>query len=466
VFDLDALLNHPRGVQALAGLTGFGLPPVDVQWIEGAGNGARFRSKRHLKRTIDLPLLVDGNDRAGLKDLMDRLGTMLLGECTLRWIEDDGTSWTTQVHRTGGGDYVYGDDTTGERDLFTVVSLTAGDPFWTSSEAQDKVVSNAGIGNGLLPNLVQMKLAASQAIGEVELENPGNVPAYPVWEITGPGENFLAIAPTGETFAWNGTLLAGEKLFVDTRTGRVYDDTGANRYAEVGPAPRFWTIPPGRSTAVASLEGAESGSFQVVSTRTNYVLNPSVETNLTGYTTHGDVGMDPTLVRSNSDAWVGSYSIKATSQIGGNPWIFYSVPGLTVGQSYTARVAVWAEYVPGAGPVWLKIGGTGLYVGAMGVTNQWVELAVNFTATTTTQVIELHCSTHPSDTVDTWWDGLYVGDGGAYFDGVAAGPDDPDTIAWRWAGTPHASKSFEDRLEYFESSSIKCSWHPRKALVV
>jgi len=261
VLDLDSIRKTGTGVQATVGATGLGLPQVSVQWLEGAGNGAIARGRRVLPRDIDVPMHLKANDREGLKALMNRLAMMLAQECTLRFIEDDGTDWSVKVWRTGGGDYVYGRDTTGEKDASIVITFRAGDPFWTYSRAISKTISNSGSGRGLLNGpLTGLSVASSQAIGTILLENTGSAPAYPVWTVVGPGRDFKALLPAGEGFHWTGTLLAGETLHVDTQAGTVKDGTGANRYAELAPAPRFWAIPPGTTSATASLEDATSDS--------------------------------------------------------------------------------------------------------------------------------------------------------------------------------------------------------------
>lgn len=139
-FDLDSVLKGDRGVQVLAGVTGFGLPPVQVRWLEGAGDGATYRGRRVLPRDIDLPLLILGQNRADLSDIWTRFALMMAGKCKLRLIEDDGSSWWTYVYRVGGGDYTYGVDTDGETEIRTVVTLRAPDPFFTAEIATQQVI--------------------------------------------------------------------------------------------------------------------------------------------------------------------------------------------------------------------------------------------------------------------------------------------------------------------------------------
>ncbi|MEU9605462.1 phage tail family protein [Streptomyces sp. NPDC048057] len=257
--DLNEIMDTGLGYQAKTGVTGFGLPPVSVQWLEGAGDGATFRRRRVLTRDIDIPLEILARDRRHLQELTDRLALALAGRCTLTLLDDDGTRWTTDVYRTGGGEYSYGADTTGEREFQTVITFRAPDPYWTGSEAQIRYIGGSAAAP-FLTALVNVEISASQAIGEIQLDNSGNAEAYPIWEIAGPGTNFVTVSPDGERLAWSGTLLADERLTIDTRKGTVVDRAGTNRYAELDEAPRFWTVKPGLSTATAQLEDITTAS--------------------------------------------------------------------------------------------------------------------------------------------------------------------------------------------------------------
>lgn len=260
-FDLDDILMKGEGVQAVAGASGFGLPDVSVQWLEGAGDGAVYRGVRVLPRDIDLPLFFATANRAKLQALLSRFARMMAGPMTLKLVEDDGTFWSAQVRRVGGGSYIWGQDTIGERELSTVVTLRAGDPFWTYSRPFSQYVFSAVSGRGLLKTrLSKLQISSSQAIGTMLLENIGDAVAFPVWTVTGPGSNFEARLPNGIGFTWTATLAAGETLIVDTKSGTVRDGTGANRYAGLSTAPRLFGIPPGRTSVTASMIGTSAGS--------------------------------------------------------------------------------------------------------------------------------------------------------------------------------------------------------------
>jgi hypothetical protein len=259
-FETDGL-----GFQALAGATGLGLPQLAVQWLEGAGDGAAYRGRRVLPRDIDIPLDIVGRDRVHLSELVTRLARVLADESglTLTYVDNEGVRWSTAVAWVGGGEMDAG---AGSRDVQTVITLRAPSPYFLSESPQTVTIGGATAG-AFLSSMSSMPLASSQAIGTVQLSNEGDVAAYPVWEVTGPGDNFKAISPTGKMLHWTGTLTAGQKLIVDMGAGTVKDGTGANRYASLATAPQFWSVVPGTSTATASLLNITSASKVVCSWR-------------------------------------------------------------------------------------------------------------------------------------------------------------------------------------------------------
>lgn len=252
-------------------LKGTGLPPVNVQWFEGAGDGANYRGSRVLSRTIDLPLSFYGSSRDEIWDLFSQVAVIFApnnGQVRMK-MELDGQTWYTDVVRTGGGDWDWASDTDGQTFLRTVITVKAGDPYWTRSDATSQVVSPGGLGRGLIktptPRLSALKVSTTNSLGSVTFQNPGDVAVYPKWTLAGPFTGFTLTSPSGEVLSWSGTLIAGQSLTIDTAAGTIVDQDGVNRYSGLGAVPRFWSIPPGNSIgSVEMLNTVSPGSLATV----------------------------------------------------------------------------------------------------------------------------------------------------------------------------------------------------------
>ncbi|MEU5427612.1 phage tail family protein [Streptomyces olivoreticuli] len=272
MLDLNEVASTGYGYQAKAGLTGMGLPSVTVQWLEGAGDGARYRGQRVLPRDLDLPLYILGRNRQHLESLISRLARAVASACSLVAIDEVGVRWSTTVVRTGGGDV----QLDGGDDVETTITFRSPDPYFTAENVSMQGIGGKRTARPFLSSLVAMPLQASQAIGDIQLDNVGDADAYPVWEVHGPGRDLILRspvrqslhgAPVRDTLRWEGNLGLSEKLIVDTRAGTVTDGAGVNRYPELAAAPRFWTVPPGTSTVHASLLDTTADSRIVCSWR-------------------------------------------------------------------------------------------------------------------------------------------------------------------------------------------------------
>lgn len=257
------------GVRLLAGLRGSGLPPVALQWFEGAGDGATLRGGRNLSRVMDLRLQVYGTGRAEVNEAMSLIGRIFAlgaGPVRLRF-ELDGEAWYTLVARTGGGDWEWGADSDGSTFIHTTITVQAGDPYWTRELQEQRSIVPGGLGRGLIKDttLSKLQVSTTTAFGSVDFNNTGDVPAYGIWTITAPFSGFQLVSQSGEALVWTGEKPTGH-LVVDTELGTVTDELGANRYAGFASAPRFWAIPAGASaaTVVADDAAAPGTTIRVV----------------------------------------------------------------------------------------------------------------------------------------------------------------------------------------------------------
>ena len=248
---LSVDLISATGVRAQKGLTGTGLPGVAVQWLEGAGDGARYRGTRVLPRELDIPVTIAAATEDALLAILEDLETILAPEnaparlTVTRTVPGDpdpvAEAWWVDVVRSEEMDWDWGRYAAAK--VRTRLLLTAGDPTWTRGTpvAVDPVTP-----------------------GTVELVNPGKAPSWPTWTITGPATGFTLTSPSGEVLAWAGSLADLAEITVDTRAGTVMEGT-TSRYAGLSAAPRFWQIPAGTTECTVAVTGTGTNTNVVVS---------------------------------------------------------------------------------------------------------------------------------------------------------------------------------------------------------
>lgn len=239
-------LVSATGVRAQKGLSGTGLPEVQVQWLEGAGDGALYRGARVMPRELDIPVTVEAATEDALLVALEDLEVILAPEnaparlTVARTVPGDPDpvveSWWVDVVRTGPLDWGWGRYASTK--IRTTLRLTAGDPAWTRSAAVEI--------DPVTP-------------GTVSTANPGTAPSWPTWEITGPATGFTLTSPTGAVLSWAGSLTSGQVITVDTRAGTVKRGT-TNEYAGLTEAPRFWQIPAGTTNCMVAVTGSGTGT--------------------------------------------------------------------------------------------------------------------------------------------------------------------------------------------------------------
>jgi hypothetical protein len=250
---------------ALQGSSGIGIPPKVLTIFEGAADGGTVRYTRTGVRDIDLVVGIFGATRGEVGERQRRLSSALRVRknnppARLRFTLETGEVYETVVYYVSGAETSIGDTGTAQFSKWQL-TLQAPDPYWTSTAQTSFTVGNAGAGTrGLLPNLTRLQLTSSQVLGSVLINNPGDVESDVRWEITGPGGPFVATCSTGERFTIRDVLGPGEQRIIDTKTATVVDETGANQYSGLGPAPKLFKLPDGKSTVLITLDGATDAS--------------------------------------------------------------------------------------------------------------------------------------------------------------------------------------------------------------
>lgn len=271
----SVVLDGSTGVQAKIQMRGTGLPPVSTQWFEGAGDGASFRGGRNLARVMDMTIKVfSGDGRAAVRDrlsLLGRIFSLRAGDVRLT-ANLDGDEWFVDVRRTGGGDFDWEADTDSVSYIKTVITLQAGDPYWTQLDQESQKLTTGGTGRGLLKAapLSNLELSTTTALGVGEIENTGDVPVFGVWTIKAPFSGFELTSPFGESLLWGtagdgvpGAVKGTGFIVVNMELGTAVDESGANAYGGFGPVPRFWAVEPGVSE-VGVLVNDPTGDTEVL----------------------------------------------------------------------------------------------------------------------------------------------------------------------------------------------------------
>jgi hypothetical protein len=244
----DTIALDPSGnFVLLEGARGFGMPEAEVRIDPSAGDGGVWRSTRREIRELDLPIAILGASRSQVESRLRRLARLLQdnrGPTRIIASYLNGTELFLDAHFIGGATTQFGEDA-GLTWCKWVVTLQSPEPFWrTLNETRFTI---GATGRGLLPKLTKLQLTSSQSLGEVTINNTGDVPVFPRWEIRGPVDS-VVITDGTDSFSFPAGIAGGDTYTVDTATATVTDQTGANKYAELGSAPKFFPIATGSTT--------------------------------------------------------------------------------------------------------------------------------------------------------------------------------------------------------------------------
>lgn len=251
------------------GLRGMGIPVSELRVTQSAGDGATWRSTRKAARDFDVPVTVFGSDRSDVETKLRRLASALSDRYgsvpKLRATYEDGSAFEIEIHYVSGAETTFGDDA---GNLFCSWPMTwsAPDPYWVSTAStQYSVKADAGT-SGLLSaaggstaTLSALRVSSSQALGSITIENTGDVDAYPVWVIEGPATD-VSVTIGGAGFSYTETLIAGDRITIDTKTATVTNAAGTNKYGFLAAAPKLFRIPPGSATLSIVATGADSNT--------------------------------------------------------------------------------------------------------------------------------------------------------------------------------------------------------------
>ncbi len=250
-------------VRLLPGVRGLEADPVD-RWTADAPAlpGARYVGHRVGPREVFLPIYRRAGssadwlavrrawDRSLSPDVEGQLVCNVAGErrtLPCRWARTE-QAWTRDPLAAGRsitGEYLIADGAYWQG--APVVRL------WTQQAGEPFFVADGGV----------FHVTPSNTLGSARIPNPGDVPAWPVWTITGPAAT-VTIGVDGAEIEIPFALAAGESLTIDTRPDAqtVEDHTGADRVADL-PSIEFRPVPAGSAVELA-LAATDTGPGFIV----------------------------------------------------------------------------------------------------------------------------------------------------------------------------------------------------------
>jgi hypothetical protein len=221
------------------------MPPVTIYSIRvPQSQGGSFRGARHDERLATIPVVAPG-PQAGRDELRRwaRALDPLKGEGTLTVVVGPYAGrQLVCVYEAGL------DDLQEEWPLLGLIVLgfRACDPYWQDSTETVSIATIASTGFTWFP-FFPLVLGASDVFAQLTINNLGDVDAWPVITVVGPGTDLhLTNLTTGKDMLLTGAIAAGSVVVIDTRPGRkTVTIDGVNAFSRLSASSSLWPLVPG-----------------------------------------------------------------------------------------------------------------------------------------------------------------------------------------------------------------------------
>lgn len=253
------------------GMTGTGTAPRELTFSELARGGAVIRHRRKTNRELMVPLDVfhgHGEDAySKLEDSRRRLENICEDVVEIRLETKDGFRSAFGYLKEGlEGDFAKA--VVNQFRMNLPLTFTCPDPWWYGQEHVLTQKVDAGRKTFLTslggPNYIPffpVVLASSTVDGAYQLDIRGDAEAWPVWEITGPGEDLLIEnIDSHERIFISGEF--GELVTVDAKLGDIYSDTftRGELWDRASLDTKLFTLKPGRNRIKITMVNARPDS--------------------------------------------------------------------------------------------------------------------------------------------------------------------------------------------------------------
>jgi len=268
------------------GAKGLDMPGYAFSTDESPGvDGYELRDVRAQGKEIILPIAFWANDsraaykarrRAFINSLNPKRG---VGAMTLT--EPDGATRTIGAYYTGGLEGDESLDAAGERWCINAITFGCPSPYWIGSEVTHTwKASSSATFFPILP----LAVGASQVLGEVTVNNPGDDVAYPVWTIEGPATEITltntVIDPisgeeTVEELVVTRTITGADTIVIDTRERRqsaLLNGT-TNLWPDLSDASTMWPLQEGDNLLNLVVDGSTSATSVSMTYQPRYLAS-------------------------------------------------------------------------------------------------------------------------------------------------------------------------------------------------
>lgn len=269
-------LTGMPGVMVERGRLGFDMPPIAVtRESVPLQPGARFRQARHQVRELTVPILLDDPNPVMQRATLRRLAQILdpvRGAGALRVTAIDGQAREIACRYVSGFEGAMTEATWSPVMARRVLVFQADDPYWYDATP---VTAQYGLSTpSVFFPIFPLVLSASTVLADATLVNDGDVEAWPVWDVAGPGDNLvLRNLTTGRAIVLNSSLTLGQSVEIDTRPGAktVVRNDGANLFGQLSADSALWQLVRGSNLVRLELNGATVDSTVSLSFRRRWL---------------------------------------------------------------------------------------------------------------------------------------------------------------------------------------------------
>ncbi len=240
-------------------------------------DGARLRAVRHGVREFVLPLWIEAASESALRTAMRDLVKAMnpkRGAGKIRVASPVGDEREIVCSYADGLDMreTLG-ETSGPLVQRAPVVFRAHSPYWQAvSDITDTYTS--GDPAPFFP-FFPLRLSSSTVFADAAPTNIGDVDAWPVWTITGPGSAIvLRNLTTGYSLTLNTTLGSGETVTIDTRPGlkAVTRGDGTNLFTSLEQSTSYlWPLEEGANSVRVEMSSATAASSVTLAFRPLYL---------------------------------------------------------------------------------------------------------------------------------------------------------------------------------------------------